>query len=114
MRRRTIVIGAACASLLPDLAWAQSTRAPGKIGVVNVRPVTITVATMRPAWQRLGYVEGESLLLRNADGDLSRLPGIIGELIDHGVGVLIVVGAEALRVAHRLPSALRKIGRAHV
>jgi len=41
------------------------------------------LAIMRPVWQRLGYVEGENLLLRN---ELRRLPGIIGELIDHGGG----------------------------
>jgi ABC-type uncharacterized transport system substrate-binding protein len=42
--------------------------------------------------------EGETVLLRAADGGPRRLPGIAAELIDHGVGVLIVVGAEAVRI----------------
>lgn len=100
-RREFMRLAGWSVAAFPMPAWAQPRRAPGKIGVVNMRPATITVAIMRPVLQRLGYVEGESLLLRNAEGDLRRLPDIIDELIDQRVGVLIVVGPEALQAAHR-------------
>ena len=55
--------------------------------------------SLRPVWQRLGYIEGESVILRGAGGDPQRLPELVAELINLKVGVLIVVGPAALRVA---------------
>jgi len=54
---------------------------------------------LRPAWQRLGYVEGETMLLRSAEGDPQRVPQLVAELIGLKVGVLVVVGGEAVRLA---------------
>jgi putative ABC transport system substrate-binding protein len=59
------------------------------------------LVVLRPAWQRLGYVEGDTVLLRSADGDVQRLPALASELVQQGAGVLIVVGAEAVRVVSR-------------
>jgi putative ABC transport system substrate-binding protein len=47
----------------------------------------------------LGYVEGETILLRTAQGDLSRLPELVRELVGLGVGVLVVVGLPAAKAA---------------
>jgi putative ABC transport system substrate-binding protein len=54
---------------------------------------------MRPVWVQLGYIEGETVLLRWAEGDPQRLPELVAELIRLGIGVLIVVGPTALRAA---------------
>src|SRR5262245_35480605 len=58
-----------------------------------------TLRSMRPVWQRLGYIEGESVFLRGTEGDPQRLPELVAELINLNVGVLIVVGPQALRAA---------------
>ena len=54
---------------------------------------------LRPARLRLGYVEGETLLARSAEGNPVRLAEVIRDLIEKDVGVLVVVGADAVRVA---------------
>lgn len=103
MRRREFVglVGGAVAwplTVRPLLAQAP----PGKIGYVH--PVTIspnhtTFGILRTEWQRLGYVEGETFLPRSGDGNPDRLSAVIHDLIEKNVGVLVVVGAEAVRVA---------------
>jgi putative ABC transport system substrate-binding protein len=86
----------------PGLARAQGT-ARRRIGFVH--PITLepnrisAVNTLRPIWRRLGYVEGETVLLRTAAGDPARLPGIMAELIAREVSVIIAVGAETVRAA---------------
>jgi putative ABC transport system substrate-binding protein len=54
---------------------------------------------MRPIWKSLGYVEGETVLLRGAEGDPRRLPALVAELISLEVAVLIAVGPAAVRAA---------------
>jgi ABC-type uncharacterized transport system substrate-binding protein len=104
MKRReviTLFVGAAVGyplAVQPLLAQAPK----GKIGYVH--PVTInpshaTFSMLRKEWQRLGYVEGESFLARSGEGDLTRLPALIRDLIEKDVGVLVVVGADAVRAA---------------
>jgi putative tryptophan/tyrosine transport system substrate-binding protein len=51
--------------------------------------------------QALGYVEGETVLLRSAEGDLTRLPALVGELLGLDVGVLIMVGAPTVKAARQ-------------
>ena len=87
------------------MAWpkpllAQATK--GKIGYVHpitINPGHVTFSMLSKEWQRLGYVEGETLLARSSEQDPERLPAIFRDLIDKGVGVLVVVGADAVRVA---------------
>ena len=105
MDRRTLIrcvlglIGA------PYLAHAQAPRPGGKIGYLALDPISpsnATVLLLRPAWQRLGYVEGETMLLRSAERDAQRLPQLVAELIALKVGVLIVVGGEAVRIVSQV------------
>ena len=101
MKRRHVVVGALGLGGI-GRSPAQGRGAPGKIGFVHQRtvaPDSPTVAILRPAWQRLGYVEGETMLLRSADGDVRRMPQIVAELVALKVGVLIVVGGAAVRAA---------------
>ncbi len=101
MDRRALIrsmfglIGASC------LAHAQAPRPAGKIGYLALDPISpsnASVLLLKPAWQRLGYVEGETILLRFAERDAQRLPQLVAELIALKVGVLIVVGGEAVRI----------------
>ena len=89
----------------PYLAHAQAPRPAGKIGFLALdpnSPSNATVSLLRPAWQRLGYVEGETVLLRFAERDAQRLPQLVAELIALKVGVLIVVGGEAVKIVNQV------------
>ena len=79
---------------------AQASCTAGKIGYLHPGSTSSgSGQILRDAWQRLGYVEGESVLLRFAEGDMGRLPQLAAELIALKVGVLIVAGPQALRAA---------------
>ena len=83
---------------------AQVACSPGRIGYLHPRTVAPdhpTVLILGAAWRQLGYVEGDSVLLRSAEDDPRRLTVLVNELIALGAGVLIVVGAEAVRAASR-------------
>ena len=67
----------------PYLVHAQAPPPAGKIGYLALDPpnssnVNSNVWLLRPAWQRLGYVEGETMLLRFAERDAQRLPPTCG------------------------------------
>jgi putative ABC transport system substrate-binding protein len=102
MKRRGLISGALSLLAAPGAPWAQSPRPPGKIGYLHPRTVAPdhpTLVILRRAWQALGYVEGQSVLLRSAEGDERRLADLVHELIGQGAEVLIVVGAAAVRAA---------------
>ena len=104
MNRRTFVGSVVGVMSAPYLAHAQAPRPVGKIGYLHSRTIASnhqTLLVLRPAWQRLGYVEGETVLLRSAEGDPRRLPQLVEELIALKVGVIIVVGAEGVMAASR-------------
>ena len=75
MRRRAFLAFASGAlTLLRDPSQA---RAPGKIGYLHPRtaaPDLPTVTVLRAAWERLGYTEPDTVLLRSAENDPRRLP----------------------------------------
>ena len=101
LRRRVIVTGLA-AGMGTSCALAQPTRPLLKIGYLHPRTIATdhpTLVILRAAWKKLGYIEGESVLLRSAGNDLTRVPALMNELIGLGAGVVIVVGAAALQAA---------------
>ena len=104
-RRDLLLLALLVAAHRPQSLRAQPVN--GKIGYLH--PVTkdpnhITFIVLEGEWRRLGYVEGETVLTRSGEGDVQRLPELIRDLIDKGVGVLIVVGAQAVRAAASLAS----------
>jgi len=72
---------------------------PALFPLSNTKSPTGTLMSMRRDWQRLGYIEGESVILRGTGGDPQRLPELVADLINLKVGVLVVVGPAALRAA---------------
>ena len=103
LRRRNFIGGTIGTTVArPWAAAAQLKPVPGKIGYLH--PVTLannTLAILKGAWRERGYVEGESVFLRSAEGDSSRLPHLVAELIALQVGALIVVGPPAVQAASR-------------
>lgn len=104
MRRRDFLIGGTGTLALWRTASAQTHAVPGEIGYLHFRTISasnMTLTVLRAEWQRLGYVEDETLHLRAAEGDARRLPDLAEELIRLGAGVLILVGAEAVQTVSR-------------
>jgi len=110
IRRREFIslVGSAGVLFVTKSApFAQTSRKIGYLHVIAGRDWEAPVAlsnlflSMRPVWQRLGYIEGESVILRGSEGDPQRLPELAAELINLKVGVLIAVGPAALRVANQ-------------
>ena len=92
--------------MLPVTAYA---RPKGKIGYlhpITIDPSHITLSILKQAWERLGYEEGRTVLARSGDGHAKQLPGLVTELIGQGTGVLIVVGADAVRAAAQATKAI--------
>jgi putative ABC transport system substrate-binding protein len=102
MRRREFLtrIAALGAGGWPQAPLAEPVN--GKIGYlhpITISPTHITFSLLQREWRRLGYVDGETVFARSGENDPRLLPKLVEELIDRGVGVLIVVGADAVRAA---------------
>lgn len=82
-------------------ASSQSLGASRKIGYLHPFAIehTFIISFLQARWRELGYVEGETVLLRAAQGDVARMPGLIAELVGLGAGVLVVVGLAAIKAA---------------
>jgi putative ABC transport system substrate-binding protein len=88
---------------------AQTPRPARKLGYLRQRtiaPTHPTLSVLRAQWQKMGYVDGETVLLRSADDDLSRVPALLDEMTAQGVGAVIVVGGAAVRAASRATKTL--------
>jgi putative tryptophan/tyrosine transport system substrate-binding protein len=104
MKRRRLISSVLGLLGAPGVTHAQAARAPGKIGYLHgqsIAPEHPTLKALRPVWQKLGYVDGQTVLLRSADDDERRVPELVAELIGLGAGVLIVSGVAAVRAASR-------------
>jgi putative ABC transport system substrate-binding protein len=104
MKRREFIglVGGSMAAWPVRTAKSQWTRKPRKIGYLHpflLDPRLLLLSSLRKRWLELGYVDGETILLRTAGGDLSRLPDLVRELVALDVGVLVVVGLPAARSA---------------
>lgn len=104
MKRRDFInlFGGALAAFPLSIRSVLAQAPKGKIGYVHpvtISPDHVTFAMLREEWHRLGYVEGETFLARSGEGNPERLPTVIRDLIEKNVGALVVVGADAVRVA---------------
>jgi putative tryptophan/tyrosine transport system substrate-binding protein len=98
MRRREFVTLVGCAAALwPPGAWAQLAGKVWRIGILdtasreqNAGNVTAFLKGMRD----LGYVEGQNLVIdyRTADGRSDQLPGLVSELVNLKVDVIVLRG----------------------
>ena len=102
MRRRAFVALVGGAAAWPRAVVAQRPQAAGKIGYLHPKTIDRTspsLTILRPIWERLGYSEPDTVLMRSADGRPERLPHLVEELVGAGVKVLIAVGPAAVQAA---------------
>ena len=103
MRRREFIgLLGGSAVAWPMAIRAQSLGASRKIGYLHpfqIDPGAVITSLLGQRWRELGYVEGETVLLRSAQGDVARMPELVAELVGLGAGVLVVVGLPAIKAA---------------
>ncbi len=102
MRRRAFIALVGHSLLAPFGAKAQAARTSRKIGYLHPRtiaPDPPTVKVLRTTWEKLGYAEPETVVLRSAADNPERLPKLAGELTELGAGVIIAVGPAAVKAA---------------
>jgi putative ABC transport system substrate-binding protein len=74
------------------------------------------LSALRTALRRLGYVEGQNLVLiyRSADGDAERFPALAAELLQLGVDLIVTRGTPAAQAAKnataKVPIVMAAIG----
>jgi putative ABC transport system substrate-binding protein len=110
MRRREFIAGATALAAWPVAARAQQ-RKTFRIGIVETISAELNAANLagfRRGSRDLGYVEGRNLVLeyRSADGDASRFPALISELIDLKVDLIVTRGTPAALAAKRATSTI--------
>src|SRR5262249_42335790 len=113
VRRRTFLQSLAGMLVAPAVARAQGAKPASKIGYLHpatIDPSSPLISILQPRSRQLGYVEGETILLRTAHGDVARLPSLVAELIGLGADVLIVVGPQAVRAARTATSSTPIVG----
>jgi putative ABC transport system substrate-binding protein len=105
-RRRFLLTSVASVLAAPLAVAAQPARSSPRIGYVwpGIRGSDpIETNALRHGFQELGYVEGQNLVMeyRYAEGNLDRVPGLVAELVNLNVSVLIAPGTPVTSVAKR-------------
>src|SRR5215470_2472337 len=102
--RRTItvlVIGAMFLALSIS-GWAQQPARVPRIGyVATTAPNTPNNLAFRRGLRDLGYIEGKNILVedRYAEGKADRIPGLVAELVQLKVDILVSPVTAAIRAA---------------
>jgi len=97
INRRTFLCGLTLGTLVAPLATGA--QPPGRIprvGILNSDTMQdARVGEFRDGLRKLGYVEGQNLLItyRWADGHLDRLPALVDDLLASHVDVIVAIGA---------------------
>jgi putative ABC transport system substrate-binding protein len=100
-RREFITLLGGAAAAWPTAARAQQSK-PVRLGYLWIGPKDSEHSTrdgMRQGLRELGYVEGRDYLLeeRYANSQLDRLPGIVAELLELKVSVILSAGNQVTR-----------------
>src|SRR5262245_24538980 len=105
-RRDFITLLGGAAAAWPLAARAQQGGQTFRIGLVETTSAELNatnLAAFRRGLQELGYAEGRNLVLeyRSADGDASRFPGLVSELIGLQAALIVARGTPAALAAKR-------------
>ncbi|MGH8649139.1 MAG: ABC transporter substrate-binding protein [Burkholderiales bacterium] len=106
-RRRIVLALGAGALAAPLASFAQ--RQPAKVarigflGAASASGLASRVEALRAGLRDLGYVEGKNIVIeyRWAEGKYERLPGMVAELVQLKVAVVVAAGAPAIQAAQQ-------------
>ena len=104
-RKLLIVLGATLSG--PLVSFAQQQGKVWRVGFLSQRRVesldSDPYGGFPQGMRELGYVEGKDLVIewRYADGNAERLPGLVAELLQLKVDVIVAAGSLAIRAAQK-------------
>lgn len=102
---RLLAIGVLAPPLAAD---AQPTRTPrvGWLGNGTATPVSKNLEAFRQGLQQRGWIEGQTVTIdyRWAEGNVSRFPALLDELLQLKVDVIVLSGTSAIRAARSATS----------
>ncbi|HEX6439695.1 MAG TPA: ABC transporter substrate-binding protein [Candidatus Binatia bacterium] len=105
---KELVLPTLCSLLLATYSTVQAQQVSKipRIGIVTgiSNDPSSRIKTFREALQELGYFEGKNILFeyRNNEGDRSRVPGIVAELVRLKVDIIFSTQAIVIREAKRV------------
>src|SRR6516165_6444985 len=104
MRRREFIKLLGCTAMgYPIVANAQGSQKISRIGVLSTTwgPTSPIVQSFREGLKRLGYVEGQNIVIetRSGEGRNDRLPSLATELVGRRVDLIVTGGPYALQAA---------------
>lgn len=98
---------------LPLASYAQRRAQPAKVGFLYFASRKSAIDSRRyPAFVKgmaeIGYLEGKNLTIetRFADGKAERLPGLVADLLQAGVEVIVAAGNPAIHAANQSTAAI--------
>lgn len=107
--RRELLIAFGGVLAAPLIASAQQPGKTWRVGFLAARHVNfvdsdIFYGPFRQGMRELGYVEGKNLIIewRSAEGKYERLPGLVMELVNAKVDVIVVAGNPAAKAAQKM------------
>jgi ABC-type uncharacterized transport system substrate-binding protein len=105
VRRRELIVSLGLTATWPLTVRAQKPVKNLTVGVLH--PGQLATMNLRMAAFREGLNKSDNhsdpaiqIVVRSADGDLSRLPALAMELVDSRVDAILAVGPPAVRAAH--------------
>jgi len=106
MTRRSFATALALALCAPAVARAQPGGKVYRVGVLALGSLTARPQqweALRQGMRDHGYVPGQNVVLefRSADGKVDRLPGLLAEMIQANMDVIVVSGTEAVLAAQK-------------
>lgn len=109
MRRRAFITLFCGAGAWPLAAYAQELGRTFRIGMIETISAELNakkLAAFRRGMHELGYMEGRNLILeyRSADGDATRFPALISELLSLNVDLIFTRGTPAALAAKNATS----------
>jgi putative ABC transport system substrate-binding protein len=97
-------------SSLANAADAQQPPAPRRVGVVvgSLSPESKEAQAFRQGLRDAGYVEGRDVVIewRSGEGDYEKVPGLVADLVQSKVDVIVVGGTPAAQAAKRATSTI--------
>jgi putative ABC transport system substrate-binding protein len=104
LQRRTFVIGAGAALAAARAAVAQERSSPPRIGylALNTEPIGRNqLNAFRATLRELGWIAGQSIVIdtRFADGQVERLPALVGELLALDVDLIVATSSATARAS---------------
>jgi putative ABC transport system substrate-binding protein len=103
MRRRHFITLVGSAALFPTAARAQKRASSRRVGVllVGLLPDSKEAQQFRRGLRDAGYIDGRDVIIewRSAKGEYARVPGLIADLVQSGVEVIVMDSTVGTQVA---------------